>query len=77
MSEETKNALIKAIKDDEMYDFISNNYWNMTDYELTTILKEYVYMLKELKEYCNKGLEFDESYVNLLEELIESIKERL
>lgn len=35
-----KKQLLEAIKNDMVYDYIANNYWKLTPYELAYIAKE-------------------------------------
>ena len=51
-----KKELLKACKDGTLYDFIANNYWQMTNDELKDVCLEAIYIANNDEEIAN-GLE--------------------
>lgn len=45
MENHTIEKLIQAVRDDNLYDYIANNYCEMTKEELAVVIKEYDYIL--------------------------------
>ena len=45
-----KEEILKACKDGTLYDFIANNYWNMSKEELKDVCLEAIYLAGNDKE---------------------------
>ena len=41
-----KHEILDAVVSGNFYDWISNNYYRLSEYELVSILKEYVYQVE-------------------------------
>lgn len=61
-----KKELLKAIQDDDLFDFICNNYHRMSKTELCCIIKELAYSI-----HCIKKLDFADDLKNAILENIE------
>ena len=65
-----KKELLEAIKKDMVYDYIANNYWKLTPYELAFIAKELAFAVNSaLRE--DAQLVWDEMISNVETELEE------
>lgn len=75
MEKHTVEKLIQAIRDDNLYDYISNNYWEMTKEELAVVIKEYDYILYyESKASINGDITIVRK--ELMEKLADELHER-
>lgn len=75
MGNHTVEKLIQAIRDDNLYDYISNNCWEMTKEELAVVIKEYDYILYyESKASTNGDIIITRK--ELMEKLANEIYER-
>lgn len=66
-----ENEILKAIKEDRLYDFVANNYWKMSAEISRDLLLELIYEIYfNSYQYSSK-----EDRQGLNENLIESLKE--
>lgn len=64
--EKQEQEILKAIENDSIFDYIANNYWNMSRDMLKAILLEYIYALYEVE---NHRVEPWEAVDNVIENL--------
>jgi len=66
---------IKALEEDHFFDFVCQNYYLMSRYELKDLLKETIYTAHQLKRYL-RDAEFNQYLIeNIQENLIREEKE--
>ena len=53
--EDIEKEIIQAIKDNNLYDYISNNYWKMSKEHLRDLILEITYMIYFDYEYSING----------------------
>lgn len=66
-----KKELLKAIKNDMVYDYVANNYWKLTPYELAYIVKELAFAVNVALSKEDAQLVWDEMISNVETELEE------
>lgn len=65
-----EQEIIQAIKDNNLYDYISNNYWKMSKEHLRDLILEIIYMFYFDYEYSIEG---DRQLLN--KHIVECLKE--
>ena len=65
-----ENEILKAIKEDRLYDFIANNYWQIERETLRDLILEIYYIFK-----YETSLEIEEHFKTINEKIIDSLKE--
>ena len=60
-----KKELLKAIKNDMVYDYVANNYWKLTPYELAYIAKELAFAVNVALSKGNAQDVWDEMQENV------------
>lgn len=65
-----EKEIIQAIKDNHLYDYISNNYWKMSKEHLRDLILEITYMI-----YFDYEYSINEDKKVLSNHIVESLKE--
>lgn len=60
-----KKELLEAIKNDMVYDYVANNYWKLTQYELAYIAKELAFAVNVALSKGNAQDVWDEMQENV------------
>lgn len=63
-----EQEIIKAIKEDRLYDFIANNYWNMNKEIIRDLLMEIYYILRYEENDILSSDMLNERIINYLKE---------
>ena len=65
-----ENEILKAIKEDRLYDFIANHYWEIKPELMRDLILEIYYVFR-----YETSLDIEEEFAETHEKLIESLKE--
>ena len=65
-----EKEIIRAIKEDRLYDFIANNYWRIKPEMLKDLILEIYYMFR-----YETDLDIEENFKEINENIIECLKE--
>lgn len=71
-----KKKIINAIKNNNLYGFVAENYYDMTKDELVSLVLELSYTLYQI-ELKSKSLVSEEDLKEIKKEFIEELEERL
>lgn len=65
-----EQEILKAIKEDRLYDFVANNYYRISQETLRDLILEIYYVFR-----YETSLDIEEEFIKVHENLIESLKE--
>ena len=65
-----EKEIIEAIKEDRLYDFIANHYWEIDRAVMRDLILEIYYILR-----YERTIEEEESIENLKDNIVESLKQ--
>lgn len=71
MTPELKTKLIKAVKEDRLYDFIANHYYEMDKEELKDVFLEVIYAIHESEIYITNVNAIQEQIIENIEDNID------